>query len=276
MTETITCHVCPHDCCLAPGQTGLCRARMNQNGSIRCKNYGQVTALALDPVEKKPLFHFYPGSFVLSVGSYGCNLRCAFCQNSDISMDSGRTVVMELMPAQLVEKAEACLPQGCIGIAYTYNEPLVGYEYVKDCAQLAKSRGLKNVVVTNGCIRREPLLALLPWVDAMNIDLKGFSRHFYEMAGGDLETVKDAIALAAAACHVEVTTLIIPGENDSVEEMRRKAEFLADISPKLPLHITRFFPRYHMQDREATPVETLYRLKDEAEKYLRHVHVGNV
>ncbi len=205
------CSICPRRCDLAEGQTGFCRARKNVAGTIMCENYGKLTALALDPIEKKPLMRFHPGAFILSAGSYGCNLRCPFCQNSDISMADGRCRTTDVSPGELADRALALRPQGNIGIAYTYNEPLVGYEYVRDCAALAREKGLVNVLVTNGYVCEAPLRALLPLIDAMNIDLKGFTQDFYTFVGGDLETVKTAIRLSAAQCHVEVTTLVIPG-----------------------------------------------------------------
>lgn len=269
------CGLCPHRCDLGEGQTGFCRARSDVGGEIRCLNYGRLTALALDPVEKKPLARFHPGSRILSAGSYGCNLRCPFCQNSAISMADSSAETVYVSPRQLVQKAEELVPQGNIGLAFTYNEPLVGYEYVRDCAVLAQEHGLKTVLVTNGMICRQPLLALLPRIDAMNIDLKGFTRKFYDMVCGDLETVKQTIALAAERCHVEVTSLIIPGENDGEDEMDALSSWLASVDPGIPLHISRFFPRYHMNDSAPTPAETICRLRGVAAKNLRYVYTGN-
>lgn len=215
------CDICHHRCKLEEGQIGLCRARINRDGNIVADNYGKLTSLALDPIEKKPLKRFHPGSMILSAGSYGCNMRCSFCQNCEISMTDGEHAhAVNVTPEDLVEKAKELMPRGNIGIAYTYNEPLVGYEFVYDCAKLAAARGLKNVVVTNGCICHTPLVLLLPYIDAINIDLKAFTEDFYSRMGGDLETVKQTIATAARSCHVEVTTLIIPNENDSEAEMR--------------------------------------------------------
>ncbi len=271
------CSLCPHHCALEEGQTGLCRARTNRDGKIVCSSYGRVTALAVDPVEKKPLRRFYPGSRILSVGSFGCNLRCPFCQNSEISMADSGTRTIELSPNQLTAKA-AELSQstlGNLGVAFTYNEPLVGYEYVRDCCALIRRAGMKTVLVTNGFICEEPLRKLLPLVDAMNIDLKGFTQRYYEWLGGDLETVKRTIEIAAAQCHVEVTTLIVPGRNDSEEEMRAEASWLASVSPEIPLHITRSFPRYRVQEEAPTPLATIDRLCAEARKNLRYVYAGN-
>lgn len=269
------CTLCPHRCDIPEGKTGRCRARSNQNGVIVCSNYGKLTALALDPIEKKPLARFYPGSRILSVGSYGCNLRCPFCQNSEIAMANASIPTVTASPEQLVRQAEELIPQGNIGLAFTYNEPLISYEYVLDCAKLAREHGLKTVLVTNGTICKEPLLKLLPYLDAMNIDLKGFTQQYYDMVGGDLETVKETISLAAKHCHVEVTTLVIPGENDRTEEMEALASWLASVDPNIPLHISRFFPQYKMLDRPPTSVETIYRLRDVAAKHLRYVYTGN-
>jgi pyruvate formate lyase activating enzyme len=270
------CELCFHHCALDEGQTGLCRARACQDGKIVSLNYGKLTSLALDPIEKKPLRRFHPGSLILSVGSFGCNLRCPFCQNHEISMagDSGIPTV-EVSPEQLAAKAAELVPQGNIGVAYTYNEPLIGYEYVQNCAALVHEQGMVNVLVTNGTVEEEPWRALLPLIDAANIDLKGFTSAWYRRLGGDLETVKRSIALAAERCHVEVTTLLIPGENDSEEEIRELARWLASVSPEIPLHLSRFFPRYQMTDRPPTPVEQVYRLTETAQRYLSYVYTGN-
>ena len=270
------CELCFHHCALDEGQTGLCRARACQDGKIVSLNYGKLTSLALDPIEKKPLRRFHPGSLILSVGSFGCNLRCPFCQNHEISIagDSGIQTV-EVSPEQLAAKAAELVPQGNIGVAYTYNEPLIGYEYVQNCAALVHEQGMVNVLVTNGTVEEEPWRALLPLIDAANIDLKGFTPAWYRRLGGDLETVKRSIALAAERCHVEVTTLLIPGENDSEEEIRELARWLASISPEIPLHLSRFFPQYQMVDRLPTPVEQVYRLSEAAQEYLSHVYTGN-
>lgn len=271
-----TCAICPRRCALEEGQTGFCRARENRGGKIVCANYARVTSLALDPVEKKPLKRFYPGRFILSAGSYGCNLRCPFCQNHEISMAGADGVRWrEIQPGELISRAKALERDGNIGIAFTYNEPLVGYEYMVDCAKLAKDAGLKTVLVTNGTVLPEPWTELLPLIDAANIDLKGFSQAAYDAVGGDLETVKTAISLAAPRIHVEVTTLVVPGLSDSEKLMRGQAKWLAGISPEIPLHITRFFPMYRMQDRPQTPVSTIDRLVKIAKESLQYVYRGN-
>ena len=276
ITRGVTCGICPHRCVLKEGQTGLCRARSNRGGQIRCDNYGLATSIALDPIEKKPLRHFFPGSYILSVGSYGCNMRCPFCQNYEISTaDKAHAYFTSVSPQELISRALALQPKGNIGVAFTYNEPFVGYEYVYDCSVLAKGSGLKTVLVTNGYVCEKPLLAILPYIDAMNIDLKTYSEDYYRRLGGNLEDVKRTISLSSLSCHVEVTTLIVPGENDTDEEMRRIAKWLASVNPEIPLHISRFFPRYHMLDRQATDVKTVYHLADIARESLHYVYEGN-
>lgn len=273
----VECEICPHHCKLEEGQLGLCRGRINRKGQVVSENYGKLTAFALDPIEKKPLYHFHPGSRILSIGSYGCNLNCPFCQNCDISMAGGKEIEYQKVTCEeLVEKALQLKSRGNIGIAYTYNEPLIGYEFVRDCAKKMKSAGLKNVVVTNGYINKEALTELLPLIDAFNIDLKGFTEEYYHKLWGDLATVKQSIELAAAESHVEITTLIVPGENDSEEEMEALSGWLASVNPEIPLHISRFFPRFKMQDRSSTPVEQVYRLAAVARRKLKYVHEGNV
>jgi pyruvate formate lyase activating enzyme len=273
----VLCEICPHGCSIEEGHTGFCGARGNVDGKVTAINYGRVTSVALDPIEKKPLHRFMPGSYILSVGSFGCNLRCPFCQNCDISMADGKTAeTYDMTPEQLVDKALTLRPRGNIGIAYTYNEPLIGYEFVYDCAVLAHQRGLKNVLVTNGYICEKPLKEILPFIDAMNIDLKGFTDAFYKKLSGDLEAVKRSIAESAKSCHVEVTTLIIPGENDGADEMAALSGWLATVSPDIPLHLSRFFPRYKYKDKSPTPPETLYTLREIALQHLKYVYLGNI
>ncbi len=271
------CRTCMHHCSLMPGQRGMCRARKNENGNIVCENYGQVTSLALDPIEKKPLKMFCPGSQVLSVGSYGCNLRCSFCQNHEISMaDRSESQAVYLSPGELADRAVKFRRAGNIGAAFTYNEPLVGWEYVRDAAKLVKEAGMKNVLVTNGTAELWVLEEILPFIDAMNIDLKGFTEAYYEELGGSLLQVKEFILRAVKDCHVELTTLIVPGENDSEKEMEEEARWIASVSEDIPLHVTRFFPRYQMTGRGPTDIGQLHRLACAAGKYLKNVFVGNV
>ena len=272
-----TCTLCPHACRLRTGETGFCRTRTNDGGTIRAKNYGRLTALALDPIEKKPLYHFHPGSFILSVGSFGCNLACPFCQNAGIAMADDTAETEYVAPARLAALAEELSRRapGNIGVAFTYNEPLLSFEYIMDAAPLLHAAGLAVVLVTNGMICAEPLARLLPHVDAMNIDLKGWRADFYRWLGGDLETVKTTITRAAeSGVHVEVTTLIIPDHNDAAEDMDAEARWLASLSPAIPLHISRYFPR-HRLNTPPTPITDIDRLTEIARRHLRYVHRGN-
>ena len=274
----MVCELCPRRCRLREGQSGFCGARACVDGRVVCTNYGQLAAIALDPIEKKPLYHFHPGSVILSVGSYGCNLDCPFCQNYELSRArAGAVRTQYVSPEALVALAvEARARQGSIGVAFTYNEPLVSYEYLRDCAPLLRAQGLAVVLVTNGQICAEPLQTLLPLVDAMNIDLKGFTQAYYDWLGGDLAAAQHTIAAAVAAgVHVEVTTLVIPGRNDSPEGMATAAQWLASLSPDIPLHLSRYFPRYHC-DIPSTPVATLRQLQSVAQRCLSHVYLGNV
>ena len=274
--NTVRCGLCPHRCYIHENASGVCGVRENRNGSLIAAGYGLVSSIALDPIEKKPLYMFHPGKNVLSIGGFGCNLRCPFCQNYEISIEYNdiRRSARELSPDDAAALAVQTIPRGNIGVAYTYNEPLIGYEFVNDCAVLVRSEGLCNILVTNGCINKEPLEALLPLIDAMNIDLKGFSESFYNIVGGDLNTVKETIALSAGGCHVEVTTLVIPGENEGdIEDI---AKWLSSIDPGIPLHLTRFFPRYRYSGKAATPREAILRLRDTAGKYLENVFTGNM
>ena len=273
------CQVCFHGCDLEEGQTGLCRARTNIGGRIVCTSYGKVTALALDPVSKKPLAQFHPGMNVLSAGSFGCNLSCPFCQNHEISMADESFPAKQASPEELAALAKRLVPQRNIGIAFTYNEPLIGWEFVRDTAALIHKEGLLNILVTNGTASPQVLEQILPYVDAMNIDLKTFDETIYRrVLGGDLQMTLDFIRRSAAACHVELTTLIVPGISDSVEQMRREAAWIHDLEISLgktiPLHVTRYFPAYRME-AEALPVRTIRQLAAAAREQLSAVYLGN-
>lgn len=282
------CEVCFHHCDIPEGRRGFCGARTNLNGKVIPENYGRITALALDPIEKKPLRRFHPGTMILSAGSYGCNLRCPFCQNHGISWSAEAFRLAEktrqISPNELVDAAVKLKERGNIGLAFTYNEPLIGWEFVRDAAVLAHEAGLVNVLVTNGTAELAVLEALMPHIDAMNIDLKGFTERYYaDVLGGSLGCVRDFIARAVQSCHVELTTLIVPDENDSEDEMRTLTEWIAGlkdiggriIGREIPLHISRFFPRYHMTDRGATDVRLIYRLAETARDRLKYVYAGN-
>ena len=273
----MNCPICPHHCPLNDGEIGRCRARANIDNKIIDLNYGRLTSIALDPIEKKPLYKFYPGSWILSVGSFGCNLNCPFCQNYSISMADSTFETQNVTPEYLAQLALELThrERGNIGVAFTYNEPFISYEFVRDTSKYLHQFGLKSVLVTNGTVAEKPLREILPLIDAMNIDLKAFNADFYKWIGGDFETVKRTIKIAAESCHVEVTTLIVPGKNDNAEEMAAEAEWLSSISPEITLHISRFFPRYRVIDRPPTPVETIYKLVNIAKRHLNNVYAGN-
>ncbi len=282
------CEVCFHHCEIPEGGRGFCGARTCRNGIIRAENCGKITGFALDPIEKKPLRRFYPGSMILSVGSYGCNLRCPFCQNHGISWSdeamalSGETE--SISPEELTAAALRARSRGNIGIAFTYNEPLTGWEFVRDTAKLSREAGMVSVLVTNGTAELPVLEAVGPYTDAMNIDLKGFTERYYSrVLGGDLETVMRFIARAVQLTHVELTTLIVPGENDSEKEMREMTGWISTltdaggktIGPDIPLHVSRFFPRFRMTDRQATDPGWIYALAETARDKLKYVYTGN-
>lgn len=253
----------------------MCRVRKNVEGRLYSLNYGLSTSLALDPIEKKPLYHFYPGKQVLSLGTKGCNFQCAFCQNWPLA--HGEPNLMAITPRELVQTAAELESRGCIGISYTYSEPTVWYEFVWEAAREAHQAGLKNVLVTNGYINEEPFQALAPFLDALNIDVKGFSDTFYrKIVKGDYRPVLKTAQLAKKmGCHVEVTTLLIPGLNDGEEEIRRLVDRLAaDLGTDTPLHFSRYFPNYQM-DLPPTPLETLRRAAAIAKEKLSYVYLGN-
>ena len=278
--ETIAvCGTCPRHCRLHEGALGFCRARKAEGGRVVAANYGKITSLALDPIEKKPIAFFHPGEKVLSVGSFGCNLRCPFCQNDSISQSgeagvSCRTVA----PDELAGLAfEIGRERGNIGVAYTYNEPLVGWEFVRDCAREVRARGMLNVLVSNGCAEEAVVEELAPLVDAANIDLKGPSQEYYDWVGGDFASACRTIrTLHGAGCHVEVTTLIVPGHNDTEDDIEDIAGFVASVSPEIPLHVTRFFPRYQMSAAWPTPAGVVRHLAEVAGRRLKHVLAGNL
>lgn len=278
------CEVCFRHCDIREGMTGACGARTCEGGSIKSLNYGRVTALALDPIEKKPLSRFCEGSKVLSYGSFGCNLFCPFCQNYDISRSEGGEFEDEITPEELAQIAYKYRERGNIGVAFTYNEPLMSYEFVRETAKLVKSMGMKNVLVTNGSVELTILEEVLPYIDAMNVDIKSMSEKTYrDVLKGDLNTTKAFIERAVKDCHVELTMLIVPGMNDSEDEMRELTSWIAGLKDNdgnviggdVPLHISRFFPRYKMSDKEPTDVKKIYALADIARERLKYVYTGN-
>jgi pyruvate formate lyase activating enzyme len=274
LKDNIRCRVCPHNCILDEGKFGICRVRTLESNVPVAINYGEVTSMGVDPIEKKPLYHFKPSKNILSLGSFGCNMTCTFCQNYEISQGRPQTQYMS------VEKLIDIIPaiENNAGVAFTYNEPLMWYEYIYDAAKRIKENNsrLSVVVVTNGYINEEPLLKLLPYVDAMNIDLKGYTNRYYnKICGAKLEPVLESIKRCNEHCHVEITTLLVSDENDSTEEAREIAQFIASINENIPLHLSRYFPRYKMENT-ATKIEKITEAQNEAKKYLKHVYVGNV
>lgn len=277
---SLRCDVCPRGCTLAPGAVGACRARGNAGGRIQPLAYGRLTAIAIDPVEKKPLARWKPGSSVLSVGGYGCNLRCQWCQNASISQVGEDGVPWrEVSPAELAAAAVAAheRDERMVGVAYTYNEPLVCWEYVRDAARLVRAAGLCNVLVSAGCVSARVADEVAPLVDAANIDLKSIRPRTYERLGGDLRTVQATIERLCSepGCHVEITTLVVPGVNDTREEMAELAAWVAGVDPEVVLHVSRFHPAWRKTDVGLTPVPLVYELADMAREHLHHVRTGN-
>ncbi|MBI5185996.1 MAG: AmmeMemoRadiSam system radical SAM enzyme [Nitrospinae bacterium] len=268
----IRCGLCPQECVLAEGKSGICRGKKNIGGKLFAVNYGLAVSLALDPIEKKPLYHFFPGTSILSTGPNGCNFRCRFCQNWNISQ--GVAAVREISPGELAEEA---LRLKSIGLAYTYSEPFIWYEYVLEASREVRKLGMKNVLVTNGFVNEKPLRGLLPYIDAMNVDIKSMEDSFYKsLCSGRLEPVLRTVRIAhEEGCHVEITNLVIPTFNDSDGNFHELAEWIAGLDPDIPLHLSRYFPHYKLAVAP-TPVETLARGRSIAMEKLNYVYVGNV
>ncbi len=269
----VHCMLCPNDCRIADGQTGLCRVRQNVQGVLRTLNYSRVSAVNWDPIEKKPLFHLQPGANILSLGTVGCNLACAFCQNWSISQATGGTRRMTPEEAAQLAAGQA----GNIGIAYTYNEPFIWYEFVAETARLVKDAGLRNVLVTNGYVSEKPLRDLLPYIDAMNVDIKSMAADFYrELCHGKSEPPRRTVEIAyEAGCLVEVTNLVIPNWNDSEEDIEALIDWVASVGTDVPLHFSRYHPN-HKFTEPPTPAQTLLRAREMALEKLDYVYVGNV
>lgn len=269
--QEVQCLLCPHCCQLKEEQVGRCRGKVNQNGVLYAQNYGQTTGVHLDPIEKKPLYHFYPGSLILSLGPNGCNLNCIFCQNWTISQEKSWTQFVS--PQKLVQKAKKL---NSIGLAYTYTEPLIWYEFVYDTASAAHSAGLKNVLVTNGFINPAPLKKLLPFIDAFNIDLKAIEEEFYQKyCGGRLKVVQKSIELVQEKAHLEITNLVIPGMNDDLKKIETLIKWITELNPEIPVHFSRYYPHYQLKNPPTSEklLEKIYRL---ASTYLKYVYLGNV
>lgn len=272
--DYIKCQLCPHNCSLSEGKFGVCNLRTVKDNIPIVINYGEVTSANVDPIEKKPLYHFKPGKDILSVGTFGCNMSCSFCQNYEISQNKPPT---EFIDIDKLISLIINIPNN-VGIAFTYNEPFMWYEYVYDVAKKIKEydKNISVVLVTNGFVNKEPLEQTLPFIDAMNIDLKGFTKQYYnEVCGATIESVLETIKIASKQAHVEITTLMVSDENDSIEEIVEIAKFLASIDKNIPLHLSRYFPKYKMKN-PPTLVENMMKAKEEATKYLNYVYVGNV
>ncbi|MEK6795048.1 MAG: AmmeMemoRadiSam system radical SAM enzyme [Spirochaetota bacterium] len=268
-TSAARCLLCPHACIIRDGGRGICNVRGAEDGHIVTYNYGEISSMAVDPIEKKPLYHFHPGEEILSLGSIGCNLRCPFCQNHRISQEPfPKTEYLSV--DDLVRTATPPTRM----VAFTYAEPVVWYEYVYDAAQALHVRGIKTVLVTNGYINEGPLLKLLPFIDAMNIDLKGDDAFYANTAKGNADDVRRTIALAAKRCHVEVTTLIVTALNDSITVIDGIASFLASIRPTIPLHLSAYHPSYRYAET-ATGDAVLLSMARRAKEHLHYVYIGN-
>lgn len=266
----VKCNLCPHNCKIKESKTGLCRVRKNIEGELFSLNYGKVSSLGIDPVEKKPLYHFYPAQDVLSLGSWGCNMSCLFCQNWQISQQ--KPMLKDYLPEEIVNIA---VNKELNLLAYTYSEPTVFYEYMLETAQIAHNKGLKNIMVSNGFINQKPLEELIPFLDAANIDLKAFNNDFYKKyCSGGLEAVKNTIKLMAAEIHLEITTLVVTDLNDDLEELTRMFKWIADINKDLPLHLSRYHPAYKLNN-PPTNLEIMKKAYQEAKKHLNNVYLGN-
>lgn len=268
--KILECDLCPHNCKITNNNVGICNVRKNIEGKLYSLNFAQLSALGVDPVEKKPLYHFYPTAEVLSIGSWGCNMSCSYCQNWQISQQ--KPELKEYQPQEIIEIARK---RNIKFIAYTYSEPTVFYEYMLEIAKLAAEQGIKNIMVTNGFINQKPLEKLLPYLDAANIDLKAFKQRFYQKnCGASLAEVKNTIKLAADKIHLELTTLVITDLNDDLKELEKMFKWIAEINSETPLHLSRYHPAYKL-NKKATDLELMKQAYQIAKKYLSHVYLGN-
>ena len=269
--DKVQCKLCPHNCIISQNSAGICRTRKNISGTLYATNHGETVSLNIDPIEKKPLYHFYPGSKILSIGSNSCNFSCVFCQNYEISQ--------QIVPTSKISAESLiamCNEHNLDSVAFTYTEPFTWFEFILDTAKILKNENIKVVLVTNGYINAEPLEELLPYIDAMNIDLKAFDDDFYHRyCGGHLEPVLQTIKIAAQSCHIEITNLIIPTLNDDMNEIAKLVDFVADIDEEIPLHFSRYFPCYKLH-LAPTPIEILHKAKELAKKKLQNVYLGNI
>ncbi|HUU29453.1 MAG TPA: AmmeMemoRadiSam system radical SAM enzyme [archaeon] len=278
-TGIVKCALCPHHCSIALGRRGICGVRENRNGRLMSLVYGKLAASHVDPIEKKPLFHFFPGSTAYSVATVGCNLSCPFCQNHELSSSWRHQSAVPGHETSVERVVNETLASHCKSVCFTYSEPTIFFEYMLDIAKLSKNKGLRTTMVSNGFIEKEPLRELSPFLDGANIDLKAFSQRTYrEIIKADLQPVCDTIAdLPGLGVWCEVTTLLVPGMNDSDEELKDIAAFLAGCGTGIPWHVSRFYPHYKWNRLESTPVAALRRaLEIGKEAGLKYIYVGNV
>lgn len=269
--EHVQCKLCPHECIISPQNVGICRVRKNIEGVIYSTNYGKTMSLSIDPIEKKPLFHFYPGEQIISIGPNACNLSCKFCQNYRSSQQKVPTTAVT--SGKILELCKNHLSKF---VAFTYTEPTTWFEFVLDTAKLLQENGIKTVMVTNGYINQKPLEELLPYIDAMNIDLKSMQNDFYKnICNATLKPVLDTIRTAAKKCHIEITNLLVTEHNDSDEQIQKVTDFIAQVNKDIPVHFSRYFPMYKMDD-PPTPIQRLNKAKQIAEQKLSYVYLGNI
>lgn len=273
----VKCLLCPKECFVSDKNTGVCGVRENIDGRMYALTYSKPVAIHLDPIEKKPLYHFHPGEVILSIGTYGCNLDCKFCQNHDISQDFDKSSIESLKQVSPEGIIDICKKNGYKFVAFTYNEPTIFFEYMFDVAVLCKENDIKTVMVSNGQINREPLLKLIEYMDAFNIDLKSFNPEFYKkICGGEIETTKQTIELIVEKKkHLEVTMLVIKSSNDNEEEFEQMCKYLSSLDKNIVLHLSRAFPDYKM-DFEITPIKLINRFYEIAKRHLKNVYKGNV
>lgn len=270
--DVLVCHLCPHACRIKPEKRGICRSRLSSQGKLWAINYGKTTSLALDPIEKKPLYHFHPGRQIISIAPNNCNMACPYCQNWKISQEEVSTQFIS--PEMLVNIMK---DHNSFGVSYTYTEPLVWYEYLLDAGALVRKEGGKNVLVTNGLINEEPLRKLLPLIDAMNIDLKIIDNEIYRTTlKGDLSTVKRTIEIAHQYCHVEITNLLVTGLNDKKKDIKALIEYIMSVSKSIPLHFSRYYPNYRYEQPPTLVKKLEYAFKTAKEMGMQYVYLGNV
>lgn len=268
---SVRCLLCPNYCVIADGKAGTCRIRSNRGGKLYADAYGETVSLSMDPIEKKPLYNFFPSRQILSTGPNGCNFTCGFCQNSTISQH--KVMTQTVTPENLAAMASE---NDSVGVAYTYTEPFVWFEYIRDAGALVHEHGLKNVLVTNGYVNEKPLRELLPIIDAMNVDVKSMKPEFYsKICGGKLKDVLRTVEIADSFCHIELTNLIIPGYNDTEEDFEKLTDWIYSVNPSIPLHFSRYFPQYKFEEPQ-TPAETLGKAYEIAKSKLDYVYVGNI